>query len=147
MTAPELDLDELEALEKAATPGPWVLDRETYVSTRYVSPDDDQLIADCDFVRPSSLRQSEANAAFIPAARNALPTLIARLRAAEARLQQLMNAYAALLEMHCSAKSRTESAEERVRELEAKFGELADEIDQDFDSRSWADDVRRLLNP
>jgi hypothetical protein len=84
MTADALDLDRLEALKAAATPGPWVWDQ------------DSDLVGLGDDYRPVVTAQgmhsegfvivSDADSQYIAAAVDALPALIAALREAEAKL-------------------------------------------------------------
>lgn len=77
-----MTLDELEALAKAATPGPWVVDGDECVRAE-----------DLRILYDNSCRDDEngtANAAFVSAANPAaVLDLIARLRAAEADAQRL----------------------------------------------------------
>ena len=70
-----IDLDELERLAAAATPGRWAHDREWVDALNVLLP-------------------TEADAAFVAAARNALPDLIAevrRLREAQERHLRLIS--------------------------------------------------------
>lgn len=71
-----LDLEELELLAKAATPGPWRHD-----------PDENFLDHDCQIIKGDTVFVcefvTEANAAYIVAACNAVPELIARVRELE----------------------------------------------------------------
>lgn len=98
MSAPEpTDLDELERLEAAATPGPWEVegfgwtdtetgDGEDWVTIRQAGSTNaimDSLIHD------QNQDQVERNFALIAAARNALPDLIRRVREAEAERDRL----------------------------------------------------------
>ena len=78
-----LDLDALEALCDAATPGPWVAAPSPWegVSAPHGDPRDGGSCEIVDCVRGPS----HGDAAFIAAAREALPALITRLRAAEGR--------------------------------------------------------------
>lgn len=82
MTNPDLDLDKLEALEKAATPGPWVIDDANNELIAIMDREDcyDYL---ADFMpAPCTLdyKKASANAAFIAALRNAAPALFAAAR-------------------------------------------------------------------
>lgn len=94
MSGRPCDLDELEKLAKVATCGPWKAEEGTshywrllyHGPTRYgkhwEGDDDWALLGQYD--RANGVEQyAERDAAFIAAARNALPELIARLRAAE----------------------------------------------------------------
>lgn len=82
-----LDLDALEALCDAATPGPWVAAPSPWegVSAPHGDPRDGGSCEIVDCVRGPS----HGDAAFIAAAREALPALITRLRAAEARIERV----------------------------------------------------------
>ena len=79
-----LDLDALEALCDAATPGPWVAAPSPWegVSAPHGDPRDGGSCEIVDCVRGPS----HGDAAFIAAAREALPALITRLRAAESEV-------------------------------------------------------------
>lgn len=70
-----IDLDELERLEKAATPGPWDIDEEVW------GPDRTRVV-ECKLWAREDV--AEHNERVIVATRNALPALIAELRAARA---------------------------------------------------------------
>jgi hypothetical protein len=80
----DIDLDALDALAAAATPGPWFAD-STEIGRTY-GDDPTGLIEtwvaeSCDIDNPE---QGAANAAFIAAARDAVPALTARVRELEA---------------------------------------------------------------
>lgn len=74
-------LTELERLERAATPGPWVLGDPdchyvvAYVGDLTISPRDECPAEECDY-------RQEVDAALIAAARNHFPALLAVARAA-----------------------------------------------------------------
>lgn len=75
-----IDLDELERLEKEATPGPWRQQRD-------LSPDGDNwplIFSDApDMLRMACVRTyHDVNANYLVGMRNALPALIRELRAA-----------------------------------------------------------------
>ena len=82
-----VDIDKLEALEKAATPGPWeVAHGGSYHKGEMVSeewfvrrPDDDVAIA-ADIIDPYDSKPSKANADFITESRNAFPELVREVR-------------------------------------------------------------------
>lgn len=87
-TAPDaLDLDALQALCDAATSGPWEYDGPRLA---IFTPG---RLGVCEFV-DSDVEQAadDANGAFIAAARDALPKLIAEVRRLQAREQRLMPA-------------------------------------------------------
>lgn len=96
-----IDLDELEAKARAATPGPW------RITDRRASPDGPGL--DCNLsgpgisaniVRCAGSVNSEANAAFIAAANPAaVLELVARVRAYEAALASVAQAGDDIVEM------------------------------------------------
>ncbi len=73
-----LDLDVLLALCDAATPGPWVAESRGNI----YAPHGDTDGGACE-ITDTTFRDGDA--AFIAAAREAVPALITRLRAAEAR--------------------------------------------------------------
>jgi len=75
---------QLERLCHAATPGPWTLEDET--DCRVFAPGG-ELICDCDIVGVDvPVRFMQVDAAFIAAARRAVPALIAEVRALQAQL-------------------------------------------------------------
>lgn len=78
MPDPDLDLDALDALCAAATAGPWV-DDVTDVGDLIVKFPDDNYIYLGEM--ETTVGADHANAAFIAAARTALPALVARVRA------------------------------------------------------------------
>ena len=72
-----IDLDELERLEREATPGPWVAWRsEIFPGSDAKAYDEDSIV--CCEGQEGVARH--ANAALIVAARNALPELIRELK-------------------------------------------------------------------
>lgn len=79
-------LDELEALARAATPGPWVAEPKTAAGNVWVQrkPTQHGALKDCEplfSVRDEqSYKQREADARFIAAAREAVPFLCRELR-------------------------------------------------------------------
>ena len=87
------DLDELDRLEKAATPGEWdeIGDRQCVIVTSSVLPTH---VAWCSSAGLDPTPRDRANAAFIAAARNALPGLIAELREAR-RMHAIMEGFVA----------------------------------------------------
>ena len=80
----DLNLNELERLEKAATPGPWVLHKH---SDTNVVGGGGYVVASCGGYSTNTRDLEElyaelcGNAALIAALRNALPELLRRLRA------------------------------------------------------------------
>ena len=91
-----IDLEELEKLAKDATPGPWRIDAENNPAHFIMTNEDipmhrliaisESPIATCDLSRRWT--ESCANAAYIVAACNAVPELIARIRELEERAQK-----------------------------------------------------------
>lgn len=88
-----IDLDELERLDKAATPGPWNIEKRD----GDMGEKDHNIYADGDVcalhenARPlRHMRRQSADAKMIATLRNALPTLIAELRLARAREEARM---------------------------------------------------------
>jgi len=92
MTTEPTDLDELERLEKAATPGPWCSVDYTIFASVQSSHDfgGRDLFSEKSIHFPGSenFRWRE-NGKLAAAARNALPALIAELRAARELLQTI----------------------------------------------------------
>lgn len=90
----ELNLDELERLAKAATPGPW----EWWTSNSFLrlsGPDgrDGGVLYACNIRNEyATVVVSEADRRFIAEARTALPALIARIRELEQALQGCVDA-------------------------------------------------------
>ncbi len=84
-TAQPLDLDAIQALSDAATPGPWCTDSwEIYQGTEY-EPGLSMWIGEtCRGT--SSLEQDRADAAFVAAARTAMPALVAEIHRLRAEL-------------------------------------------------------------
>lgn len=92
-----IDLEELEKLAKDATPGPWRIDAENNPAHFIMTNEDipmhrliaisESPIATCDLSRRWT--ESCANAAYIVAACNAVPELIARVRELERQREAL----------------------------------------------------------
>lgn len=80
-----MDLDELKRLVEASTPGPWRVkqnnQRRMLVVCGVVDEDEDDRILECEYM--------EEDAAFIAAARDAIPQLIALLEHQRARAERL----------------------------------------------------------
>ena len=120
LEADRLDLDELERLADAATPGPW--GRWALEDSLIVQSEDAQRIA--------TARRGD-DAGFIAAARGALPALIARLRAAETQRDELSERLGRI-EWHVE-QSDTNRAALRARIVE---------LEQEVRSRPWNLSVR-----
>lgn len=98
----EIDLEAIEALATAATPGPWTLDDTNYDDlqrpTRFAGPVVIYADSDCD-IHPvadcscnHTCREEEAqrsNATFIAAARTDIPALLTALRERDAEIARL----------------------------------------------------------
>lgn len=91
-------LAELDRLCREATPGPWFLvgypwlppNTNTYVIAGCEDPHGGTLVCDFDFVEDREQDDnSDADAAFIAAARSAIPDLIAHVRELEAENERL----------------------------------------------------------
>jgi hypothetical protein len=91
MPPTELDLDRLEELAGAATPGPWktnvtVFSERDVVITDWLKEGSHLVLADlsfeCTYVG-LTLEERRANARLIVALRNALPAILAKLREGE----------------------------------------------------------------
>jgi hypothetical protein len=111
-------LDELERLEKAATPGPWLLQDEESGNVSIWERDTN--IGTLATVFPDDINgeyPARANADLIAAMRNALPALIATAREVEDY------AMAAKAERH-----RAEAAEARIKVLEEALTRHADMV-------------------
>jgi DNA repair exonuclease SbcCD ATPase subunit len=108
---PEL-LAELRRLEKAATPGPWT-DEESRVHV----PKGD--VATCDDV--NHIADSEANAALIAAARNALPALLDHIETLTAELD-IVTAQAVF------HKQAAEAADGQLVQLRAELARVMAEL-------------------
>ncbi len=112
------DLDALEAMEKAATPGPWISDAPGCVAKHYNEGGKSSAAICGRGFNPS--KEDESNADLIAAARNALPALIRAARERdELRENQsrLFQSEAALIEKLRAQIARAERAEARVKEL------------------------------
>ena len=83
-----IDLDELERLHKAATPGPWTADNWSRV---WHEPRQGvrRTVADCVRVTVKSAKRHKANARLIAAMHEAVPELIAENRALRERVREL----------------------------------------------------------
>ena len=79
-----IDIDELERLVKAATPGPWFVTCNCTGKTFYTIKIDRVYIGET-----LGVYNGEANAAYLVAACNAVPELIAETRALQERVQEL----------------------------------------------------------
>lgn len=112
---PELDLDELERLAKAATPGPWKVADKGYLYVTDANPNRE--IARI-LMKP---RAYNANAAYIVAACNSLPRLIEMYR------QEFEEACDADKAWQNLRKDWLASVE-RVKALEAENADLRNEL-------------------
>ena len=86
--------EELQALCDAATPGPWYVVEPPFIESDMVpfivagspSPDGGRFVCDLDNMSGEAPANPFADASFIAAARSALPSLLARVVAAEKKL-------------------------------------------------------------
>ena len=93
-------LDKLERLAKAATPVPW---KDAGIGRIRAANKRQEFVADCAPIviyRNKTLIKSMANSAYILAACNAVPSLIARVRELERQRNKLLGMYCN--EMVCS---------------------------------------------
>ena len=81
----DIDLNELERLEKAATPGPWVWAEKNSIDFGYVGPNGERTVLFGED-HEGAVHRDDPDGKFLAALRNALPELLRRLRAAEAEL-------------------------------------------------------------
>lgn len=91
MTGQQIDRDHLRELAENATPGPWESLRDTAWGDEYPSLSIQRVGEswDSDPAHPCCEPLEEADAAFIAAAREALPQLLDQLDAAEQRIRDL----------------------------------------------------------
>lgn len=126
-----IDLDKLKALAEAATPGPWAICTAPDTNNRQAVCDHNfEYIARTDTYSIHPDESCEANAAFIAAARNAVPELVDeverlrdRLRAVEAQNDALGNANEAHVQRN-AAIARVEQAERERDEAYAVLKEV-----------------------
>ena len=130
MTGPlnDAELDRLMALAESATPGPWeanVLGSEGYDVRAPATPDVHRLhrmrIARCGY---EAWETDKANAAFIAAAREAVPALVKALREARAEVERA-NAVADSMDHFAEVAVRVES---RNNELAAERDALRERL-------------------
>jgi hypothetical protein len=115
---PALDLDALQRLCDAATCGPWEAD-DGSMTVR----SDDVVVCDVD----TGLREGDlADAAFISAARDALPKLIARVRELQAEADKLCDLCDQAGGNWERWKKRAETAEAEVRRLNDEDAALSE---------------------
>lgn len=121
------DLARLEALAAAATPGPW---RMLDVKTPWVYAADcvvHRMLEAFDPAMRDPVPRWLADAAFIAAAREAVPSLLATLRQATARLDEVA-AEATRLELALEAAKQSRCAQDgALTALDAALGHGADE--------------------
>ena len=101
---PEIDLDALEAIAKAATLGPWLAERDLPINRKsriYAKGGAGKLIAECGNAEPFTQDEWEANAAFIAEMRNSAPALIAAARETASLRTQLAEANARAESWRC----------------------------------------------
>lgn len=107
----EIDLDALEALAEAATPGPWE------AVGFYVRLGDGFAVA----LANSRQEHSPSDAAFIAAARTAVPALVARVRELEGKLLIATESGNVEAGEHAALRARLQSAERDRDDYRDKF--------------------------
>jgi hypothetical protein len=118
----ECDLTELDRLLAAATPGCWKAyqyagdQHGQWMVDGNINRIDESLIV-CGNLGPPANRYSKANAQFIAKAKNDLPTLLARLRAAEAVIDRYRRDVGQLVEERTAAEARVAAAETEIKTL------------------------------
>lgn len=155
-TTPADRLDEWEKLASAATPGPWGFKICAVTGTCGFIADGDhdetevfiEAFPDIQFAGEGDEAQAKANAAFIAAAREAIPALIEMVREKDRRLTDTI----CLLSEACRGRgeaegklmasevagavagwqSRATAAEARVKELETTVAHLRAALNGDF---------------
>lgn len=135
----EIDLDELERLAKAATPGPWMEGRHDMKSivegcpAKYIySPLHAVAIAcgeDVDW------NQVICNAEYIVAACNAVPELIAENRALRERVAEYSAELAVLLGVKHDLEQRVRELEEEGRTLGERLCETEHDLTEALDKK------------
>ena len=150
------DLDRLEALRAAAEWGTWHVAEGSQVHARAFEDEVATFVADCLHPDDPFDRKATPNAELIVAAVNALPDLIARVRDAEAKNEQLhsWDGLMALLDEHWPTDifpteadrddrdpgPRIVSLVRRVRELEGREAKLRDR------TKVWREEYEAALN-
>lgn len=114
-----IDLDELERMAKRVDPLPWKLNLHMGKVVRYTEHGNERFIADCLRVTKRDAH-CKRNAAYIVAACNSLPDLIAENRALQERAQMRQE----LVEQYEKDIARLR---QKVRELETAHERLLDE--------------------
>ena len=115
-----VDIEKLEDLAKAATPGPWFVTCNCTGKTFYTIKNDRVYIGEA-----LGVYNGEANAAYIAAACNAVPELIKMYREAEDKAN---NAWRILLE----AQARIVEVQKRVQELEQQNSFFLKALKEDY---------------
>jgi len=136
------DLAKLKALCDAASPSPWIIiPREKAQSQWIVGDAEGGSIADCEPVGPWISRQeADANAAFIAAARTAVPQLFAEVeRLAKTAADNFADAFAHI--------ERAERAEAALREIirQVDHDEFGDLLISSFRKASSIENARAIF--
>jgi hypothetical protein len=129
-TAPDPRLDEWEKLANAATPGPWRVGENDKNDQAIVRTEHLELFTGWHHCVGAIEEEMHANAAFIAAAREAIPALIAMVRERDARESDTLDLLGDVDDGFMKAAQRAEArataaeadaaaARKRVRELEA----------------------------
>jgi len=118
----EVDLAELEARCKAATPGPWHVLSDAAVACSWLnaaSDDDQAAIALFDY-RPPEINL--ANAEFAAQVRDDVPRLIAEVRQLRARVRELLDANSKEVDRRSLAQRERDEALAKLAALEKARG-------------------------
>jgi hypothetical protein len=125
----ELDLDAIEALANAATPGPWEVDYDERVGGA------DQILRGNLTICFMSSPRREYNAEFIAAARAAVPALVAEVRRLRAAV--------------AAAKGEADEYHYIVRPIQSPAQDFSDVFTCGYDVRvlKLTDKARKLVRP
>ena len=116
------ELAEIEAVCKAATPGPWQVLSEPDLASAWLNAaaeGDDFAVALFDY-RP--LEENQANARFCAVAREGVPRLIAEVRQLRQRVQQLLEANSKEVDRRSQALRERDEALARLAKVENAAG-------------------------
>ena len=136
MPPTELDLDRLEELAGAATPGPWKTNVTVYserdvVITDWLKDGNHLVLADlsfeCTYVG-LTLEERRANARLIVALRNALPAILAKLREGERAEELNAASHDMLMKANARLTAERDAAQLALAEYKAKNYDPAEAI-------------------
>lgn len=115
------DLDRLEVLAAAATPGPWRAHAENRKACRaIVETEDREQVADATMW---DIDQCRENADFIAASRTAVPALIAEVRKAQAQRANMAALFVVEVENHAATSANLRRARAELAAARALLGE------------------------